>query len=251
MSAATSFPNVEPPPLLFGQRSPSPPFSPRSPLPSQTPQSPPPIQMNEPEDVDMTTSAVLPALNHDRQDAAMDMDQPQSEQTLVTSTTQVEQTLSDAQEVEPMDTTPDASPAHVGGESAQVDIISPASPRAVEQLAEPQNDNVAPVVTNTQPEGRADGAPPAVPSDDSDPAVMVQETSQPSPGRGNPAEDRTPDDSSEEDENGQGWHEIIEDTSAPDEQELKEIEETTEHSGIDRKIDMLEFDIVSNANLHR
>lgn len=80
MSVTTSSANVEPPPLLFGQRSPSPPsFSspPQSPNhlhQAQTPvASPPPIS----QDVDMSTSTTLPppaGQNHDRQEDALMQD---------------------------------------------------------------------------------------------------------------------------------------------------------------------------------
>ena len=66
MSATASFTNPEPPPLLFG--------SPRSPFHNHTPTSPPPAAMEEPEDIDMTTSTILPAQNHDRQGDAMEED---------------------------------------------------------------------------------------------------------------------------------------------------------------------------------
>lgn len=240
MSAATSFPNVDPPPLLFGQRSPSPPFSPRSPLHSQTPHSPPADQMDEPEDVDMTSSTVLHAQNHERQDAAMDdMDHPQTEQTLVASTSQTATFIDETIESEDMDTTPDSTPnEETTNEQLQAEIVSPASPSPPVDTNDTLNGAAPPNTTNTQLEeivqGNGEIAPPAVSTLNADPVVVIDERPPGSPAReGTPGEDRDNDDSSEEDERGQGWHEIIEDTSTPDEQELKEIEELPEHSALD------------------
>jgi hypothetical protein len=200
--------------------------------------------MDEPEDIDMTSSTLLPALNHDRQDAVeaadMDMDQPQPGQTLVAPVPNAENAAGDTVEVEAMDTTPDPTPAQVAVEPSQAEIVSPASPRPTE-ASETQNGEALPPTTTTQPDGVVEGngvvTPPAgIPPPGSDPAVIEEETrSTPEAGTGTSAEDRDDDDSSEEDENGQGWHEIIEDTSAPDEQELKEIEEAPEHSALERK----------------
>ncbi|TLD30123.1 hypothetical protein E2P81_ATG06776 [Venturia nashicola] len=240
MSAATSFPNVDPPPLLFGQRSPSPPFSPRSPLHSQTPHTPPPAQMDEPEDVDMTSSTVLHAhvQNHERQDAAMDLDHLQTEQALVAPTSQTEALTDEIIESEDMDTTPDSSTVDPVNEQSQAGIVSPASPSPQADTNEILNGDAPPNTTNTPPgeivQGNGEIAPPAVPTFDTDPAVVIEERPPGSPVRaGTPREDRDDDDSSEEDEYGQGWREIIEDTSTPDEQELKEIEEVPEHSALE------------------
>ncbi|QDS69915.1 hypothetical protein FKW77_001387 [Venturia effusa] len=257
MSATTSFSNVDPPPLLFGPRSPSPPFSPRSPLHSQTPHSPPPAQMDEPEDVDMTMSTVLHAQDHERQDAAMDMDHQQTEQAVVAPTSQTEAVTDEIIESGDMDTTPDSSPTQgTANEQSQADIVSPASPSPPTDTNEiPQG--VQPTTTNSQAgeiaQGNGETAPPAAPHLDTDPAVIIEERPPASPTReGPPAEDRDDGDSSEEEERSQGWREILEDTSAPDEQELKEIEEVTEHSALehdywerktfdDKKIDEPEY----------
>jgi hypothetical protein len=204
--------------------------------------------MDEPEDTDMTSSTILPALNHDRQDAgdaadaAMDMDQPQPEQTLEIPAPPAEDVAgADAVEVEAMDTTPDPTPDQDVVESPQPDIVSPTSPRPAE-TSDTQNSETPPATINTQPDGIVEGngvvtPPPAtVPPTSSDPAVVIEErrSSPESPRAGTSAEDRDDDDSSEEDEHGQGWHEIVEDTSSPDEQELKEIE-GIEHSALERK----------------
>lgn len=193
----------------------------------------------EPEDVDMTSSTVLQTQNHERQDAAMDMDHQQPEQTLVTPAAQAEIATSEIVEVEDMDTTPDSTPNEVAVEQSQAETVSPASPRPVEphgtQTSEAPLDNI-----NTQTEeiveGNGEVTTPANPPLNADPAVVTEQSTPGSPVRaGTSGEDRDDDDSSEEDEHGQGWHEIIEDTSAPDEQELKEIEEVPEHSALERE----------------
>lgn len=241
MSAATSFPNVDPPPLLFGQRSPSPPFSPRSPLHSQTPHSPPPVQMDEPEDVDMTSSTVMHAQHNDRQDAAMDMGHLQTEQTRMAPTSQTEDLTDDMLESEDMDTTPDSTPTdNTVNEQSQTEIVSPASPSPPTDTNVILNGDPPPNTINTQlgeiVQGNGEIEPPAIPAPNTDPAVVIEERPPGSPAReGTPREDRDEDDSSEEDEHGQGWHEIVEDTSTPDEQELKEIEEVPEHSALERE----------------
>ncbi|KAE9970282.1 hypothetical protein BLS_004987 [Venturia inaequalis] len=239
MSAATSFPNVDPPPLLFGQRSPSPPFSPRSPLHSQTPHSPPPVQMDEPEDVDMTSSTVMHAQHNERQDAAMDMGHLQTEQTRMAPTSQTEDLTDDMLESEDMDTTPDSTPTdNTVNEQSQTEIVSPASPSPPTDTNVILNGDPPPNTINTQlgeiVQGNGEIEPPAIPAPNTDPAVVIEERPPGSPAReGTPREDRDEDDSSEEDEHGQGWHEIVEDTSTPDEQELKEIEEVPEHSALE------------------
>lgn len=196
--------------------------------------------MDEPEDVDMTSSTVLHAQNHERQDAAaMDMDHPQTEQTLVASTSQTDIPTDEIIESEDMDTTPDSTLADdTANEQSQAEIVSPASPSPPTDTNEGQNGEAPQNTTNTQPEeivqGNGEIAPPAFPPLITDPAVIIEERPPGSPAREDtPGEDRDDDDSSEEDEHGQGWHEIIEDTSTPDEQELKEIEEVPEHSALE------------------
>lgn len=198
--------------------------------------------MDEPEDVDMTSSTVLHAQNRERQDAAMDMDHPQTEQTLVAPTSQTETHTNEIIESEDMDTTPDSTPSdHTANEQSQAEMVSPASPSPPADTNEIQNGEALPDTTNTLPgeivQGNGEIAPPAIPPLNTDPAVVIEERPPESPAReGTPGEDRDDDDSSEEEDHGQGWREIIEDTSTPDEQELKEIEEVPEHSALEREL---------------
>lgn len=190
----------------------------------------------------MTSSTVLHAQNHERQDAAMDMDHPQTEQTLVAPTSQTETLTDETLESEDMDTTPDSTPSDdTANEQSQAEIVSPASRSPPADTNEIQNGEAPPNTTNTQTgeivQGNGEIAPPAVPPLNTDPAVVIEERPPGSPAReGTPGEDRDDDDSSEEEDHGQRWREIIEDTSTPDEQELKEIEEVPEHSALEREL---------------
>lgn len=149
--SVTSQANVEPPPLLFGQRSPSPPsFSspPHSPTYLQhthTPlASPPPLPAP---DVDMSTSTTLPPLgqDHDRQEDAL----MQDSEGLANGHMETDSSGTDSQSPPPpplgnvavevaavdedaMDTTPDSSQGLVQANGSanppEAPAISPSSP---------------------------------------------------------------------------------------------------------------------------
>lgn len=195
--------------------------------------------MEEPEDVDMTASITLPAQNHDRQDDAMEdgghvtiaHDEHASTGNLGNT-----QTVNQNESADAMDTTPDGSPLPVH------DIPEP--PPAEAHVEAPQSDSPAtlqndPVELTGDGNGQLVAPADIVPTESTDTAVVVEETqppgadptSPPPPPPGPEAihpNDETSSISSEE--GAHQWREMVEDTSAPDEQEMKEIEGTTEHS---------------------
>ncbi|KAF2404255.1 hypothetical protein EJ06DRAFT_553169 [Trichodelitschia bisporula] len=188
--------------------------------------------MDEPEDMDMSTSTTFPAQNHDRQVQvntveAMDgvAHNPSSDSAAETVAPPADPSLNEplntdiaAEDI--MDTTPDGSPAPV----------PPLDPEEV-QLNAPLPPAQA---TNPPPVPAADPTDEtAVPQPSQAEIVVVEaEEAQPlstpaSPRAGTPAADDGGEDSdSEEEEEERVWQEIIEDTSVPDEQELKEMAET-------------------------
>lgn len=251
MSATTSFPAVEAPPLLFGQLDRSPPFSPRSPHPTQTPTSPSPLPMDEPDDVDMTTSLILPAQNHDRQDAPMDDNEVIvfAEQAN-TGHTNATAHSGEAVTADAMDTTPDGTPVPTPVEPVLPQGTPQVSPVNGGQDARTPSGNVAAVSESQTAVAETEGAgtpPPGTHIVGNDPAVLVAERRQSisspespraeSPRAGTSAvdEDRIEEDSSDDDEGGQSWHAIQEDTSTPDDNEKKEIEALRQHSALERK----------------
>jgi hypothetical protein len=173
----------------------------------------------------------------------MEVEQLQDGQAGEAVETAVENTIGDAVEVDAMDTTPDSSPMPVPAEPVLPEAVSPASPQAVEEPSQGQNSetNATPVSTQIEPPAVGNGTvtPPPQATQPNDPAVVIEERQRAestpgSPGAGTSAEDGDRDDESvAEEENGHAWHEIVEDTSAPDEQELKEIAESPEHSAHD------------------
>ncbi|KIW09562.1 uncharacterized protein PV09_00435 [Verruconis gallopava] len=237
MSATASFSNAEPPPLLFG----SPPFSPRSPLHTQTPASPPPLAMEEPEDTDMTTSITLPAQNHDRQDHTMEdggeaAQAALGEAGLGNSNSDRDAVVEDALD-DAMDTTPDSSPQPED---------QPSQPGLQQARSTPGPHDNDPPTASAALAARGDSPPhlesphtprhgvaedDAVAIEPSQPPSAPASASLPPPMTGNEEDDDSSSVSSEEDP--LQWHEIIEDTSVPDEDELKEIEAMTEHSALD------------------
>lgn len=132
-----------------------------------------------------------------------------------------------------MDTTPDADTELVlpngstGPEEAAV--ITPTSPAPnADTAVEPDSTQPPPVapVSDTSQIDNAQSIDPLPPADPS------AEPPPPPP----PIEPvRSDSDSSDDDDGVQPWHPIQEDTSSPDEAELKEIDETSEHSALDHE----------------
>ncbi|KAF1974633.1 hypothetical protein BU23DRAFT_505075 [Bimuria novae-zelandiae CBS 107.79] len=226
-----------PPPILFGQPpSSSPSFSsPQSPVESQhhtQPQmasSPPPPLTAE--DVDMSASTTLPAAGqrHDREDAVMQDGLIDGVQPEATNTTNHNQANNVAIEVaavaadeDAMDTTSDDAQGIVlpnGSADPPAPAVTPASPNDANQ-AEGNNENAINVTANIP-----NDAPP-------EPPVPADLQPPPPPP---PVENAPTDTDSSDDDGGQPWHPIAEDTSAPDDDELREIEAGTERSGLDHE----------------
>jgi hypothetical protein len=203
--------------------------------------------MEEPEDVDMSTSTTLLAQNHDRQDDAMeDGDEevtPQSveEGDRISSGNHhaagEHEILGDA-----MDTTPDSSP--------QPEPLTELQPP---QPPQPNSPHPHTILDTTPIPAATDGAsgdsssqatsPPANIPNNADGDQIEVEESQPSsepasdtmppPQHGDPHDD-SPSESSDDDI--LQWQAVIEDTSVPDADELKEIEASKEHSATDGKL---------------
>jgi hypothetical protein len=268
MSVRTSPANIEPPPLLFGQRSPSPPSftsPPLSPNHIQPPQSPltsHPLQQHiveSMEDVDMTTSITLQpptGQNHDREDAAMDGVEPSSGAVRQLSESEsedsshgsdtasnVEMPSADAMETDEavlQTTQSQVANTNTASDQPAASATDNEQTPSVTQIQLPYSEGVntntgtADSDSNTTVTA-ADPLPTAQPSDVSNGAAPVS-GDQPPPPPPNVDGARTDESSSdEEDEVTPRWHPIQEDTSTPDERELKEIEETTEYSATDRK----------------
>lgn len=260
MSVTTSSASAEPPPLLFGHRSPaSPTFSaasnPASPTisrlssPHRTHTPPPPdpsyptvtdSQMSEPTHIDRPQGQ-----NHDREDSQMaDSDDDPDEQAIPPASTSVQATDSS---MDSMDITPDRiavssdSRAPIREASHSGDTID--QPVAVTE--EHARDNGDPAsdsgASQTGPAANAADAhqPDAVTAP---PAPRIESpvshpSTPPPPIDSSNAQNRQLEDSSDEDEGEDlPWRPIVEDTSVPDERELKEIEQLGEHSALDRKL---------------
>ncbi|KAF2866459.1 hypothetical protein BDV95DRAFT_529194 [Massariosphaeria phaeospora] len=98
------------------------------------------------------------------------------------------------------------------------------------QAEPPTVDPVPPAApTGDAPTSQSDDAPPL------EPPPPVDPTSQPPPPPPPAEAVRTESDSSDDEDGAQPWHPIQEDTSSPDEAELKEIEASTEISAVDHK----------------
>ncbi|KAF2854460.1 hypothetical protein T440DRAFT_276189 [Plenodomus tracheiphilus IPT5] len=226
----------------FIQRTPTPSFSsPLHHLDAQpaSPSPPPPASA----DADMSSSITTSGQRHDREDAEMEdasltNGQPQASPS--TPSNREHPPTAIAVEVaavddNAMDTTPDADVelvlpnAPAGPQDAALTTPSSPAPNAdseVEASSEAPNplaaiadDAILPVAI----------APPV------DPDVPVDPTAQPPPPP--PPIEPVPSDSesSDDDDGLPSWHPIQEDTSSPDEDELKELEESTEHSALDHE----------------
>jgi hypothetical protein len=198
--------------------------------------------MDEPEDVDMTTSTTLPAQNHDRQDDdAMEDDRddtaPQPiEDVDHASLGIIEAGGEDEISGDAMDTTPDPSPRpEPHTESQPLQPNSPPPHTTLDTTPAP------PAMDGTSGDTSSQAFPPPAvapgnvdndqieieePQTSSDPA---SETMPPPP-----QHDQNDDSPSEDsDDDVLQWQPVMEDASVPDAEELKEIEATKEHSATD------------------
>ncbi|KAH7386839.1 Deoxyhypusine synthase-domain-containing protein [Phaeosphaeria sp. MPI-PUGE-AT-0046c] len=230
-----------------------PPRSPNQLLHAQTPASPPPLPSV---DVDMSSSVttLAPAgQQHDREDANMDEDasltgvdarQSSHDQSSRDSPNNDNSSSSSndntnnnnvAVEVaavneDAMDTTPDTD-AQAVLENAATDLppttVSPPQPPAnVTSVDENIGDQTAPIPPSNDV-AQTENPPPTQPPPPVDPSL------QPPPPPPPIEAVRSDSDSSDDDDGVQPWHPIQEDTSSPDEDELKIIEASTEHSALD------------------
>ena len=203
--------------------------------------------MEEPEDVDMTMSTTLPAQNHDRQDDAMEEDVEAAP--LVVS--QGDRTSSGSDEPsrrgeaneDAMDTTPDPTPqpetlshpqsSQADPQATQSPIATMPPPAATDAASGDSSSQVSTPPANAQGNAEGDRAGSEVSQQPSNPG------SEPMP----PPQHSQHDDSSSEDSDDDilQWHEVIQDMSVPDEDELKEIESSTERSATDGKSFNAEF----------
>ncbi|PVI07656.1 hypothetical protein DM02DRAFT_580320 [Periconia macrospinosa] len=245
--------NVEQPaPLYFQQPPSSPPFSaPQS--PHELPQPHPPLASSPvpptTQDVNMdNSSTILPPAGqpHDRDDAVMQdgladgLEPPASNPPSGNIAVEI---ASVPAEEDAMDTAPDGN-----------GIAPPGNPASTQDDAGvTQNEHATNGVTQQEPSGN-DSQPPAPTSDavctnwshapslkpptENDPSAQPPATDPsiehpPPPPPAEPV--RSDSESSDEDDDGQPWHPIQEDLSSPDEDELKEIESTTEYSALDHE----------------
>ncbi|KAJ4302711.1 hypothetical protein N0V90_001601 [Kalmusia sp. IMI 367209] len=201
--------------------------------------SSPPAQTSE--DVDMSTSTTLPPAGqrHDREDAIMQDGLPNGVQPDANSTQDRDQANNVAVEVaavtaddDAMDTTPDSAQGVVlANGSAEVQdaaAVTPSSP-APDAMSHEEGING----TENSPEAPGD-APQTNNTPQGEPPVPADLASEPPPPPP-PVEPVQTDTDSSDDDGGQPWHPITEDTSAPDEEELKEIEARTEFSALDHE----------------
>ncbi|KAJ4367045.1 hypothetical protein N0V83_007575 [Neocucurbitaria cava] len=254
-------------PLHFSQQPSSPSFSspPQSPnhlIHAHTPappQPPPP----PPADIDMSSSMTTvppPGQRHDREDAEMqdgeglpdmhveEIATPPSNRESTTGSVAVEVAAVDE---DAMDTAPDTDAALVlpngSADPNEALVLAPASPALNgDGQAEPSSNEPALSaahlddaasqqlatgswsVANSE-QTQTENIPPIDPPPPNDPS---QQPPPPPP----PVEPvRSDSDSSDDDDGVQPWHPIQEDTSSPDEAELKEIEEMSEHSALDHE----------------
>jgi hypothetical protein len=260
MSVQTSSATVDPPPLLFGQRSPSPPSftsPPHSPNHIHAPQSPlsvPQPQMENEEDVDMSTSVTLPhpnGQNHDRDgDTQMDgveettasqegSDSSDEDGSDISSEDSVASAQSQPMEVVnvPAGAATPAQPAE--SNSTVPNSTTPpvaSSPPAVNGTSVPTMNPSAPVVNSNEVPADATAdefyRPPNTDGTTQPPAAVPVPVVEPVAESNRMHEDSSSDD---EEDGGPRWHPIQEDTSTPDDRELKEIEGLPEFSGLDRE----------------
>ena len=174
------------------------------------------------EDVDMATSLTLPppGQNHDRQDnVPVEM---------AIDTVDTEEGPPTIEVIEP-------SAGHGTSNDSNTAVEEP-SETAPAQAGDARDDAMdttpdPPLITDAvQWEFQAGTSP--VPNEGGPASPMINPTS---PAGQTPDEvrERDPEMSSDSDENENTWQEIVEDTGVPDEVELKEIEETEEHSALD------------------
>ncbi|KAF2423319.1 hypothetical protein EJ08DRAFT_640301 [Tothia fuscella] len=235
----------ETPPFAFHQpRSPSPPpFSPRSPHSTQPTHTTPPA-MDEPEDTDMTTSIVLPAQNHDRQDAALDNEDGSQANSDNTNHSDGSESSHEVNTADPMDTTPDGTPLPDMTESGPPPPVPPPGEQPISQpttqpaVLEPAiiPGDLPPTIagpTILHADTVAAAAAAQIEADEA--IILIQQISQGAFQEGTQLGEQIEEDSPDEDDGRDSWQEIQEDTSVPDEQEMKEIEATNEHSALDHE----------------
>ncbi|OAL50970.1 DS-domain-containing protein [Pyrenochaeta sp. DS3sAY3a] len=224
------------------QPHPHPPQSPTHLLHAPTPASPSP-QGPQQADIDMSSSiSTLPPAGqrHDREDADMQHEEMQGNG-LVDTTPHPASTSDPAAAIvavevaavdeDAMDTTPDLDADLVlhnpSAPPQDASATTPASPppndsTQTEPVSNGQTEQAPAVDDATQTES----APPIDPPQPIDPNM---EPPPPPP----PVEPVRSDSDSSDDDDVHPWHPIQEDTSSPDEVELKEIEEAGEHSALD------------------
>ncbi|KAF2823695.1 DS-domain-containing protein [Ophiobolus disseminans] len=222
------------PPLHFGQQ----PSSPQQPadhaLHAPTPASPSPPP---PADVDMSSSAttLAPAgQRHDREAEGL-ANGPVEEPTLLPgerepdTNTVVEVA---ALEDDTMDTTPDVDAGLVLADASVGPLEAAAAPAvaSADGAAGELGSDQLPLVAPSGDAADSQNPPPIDPPPPADPNA---EPPPPPP----PVEPvRSDSETSDDDDSGlQPWHPMQEDTSAPDEAELKEMEASTEHSALDHE----------------
>ncbi|KAF2095200.1 DS-domain-containing protein [Rhizodiscina lignyota] len=248
-SRGTTVETAEPPPLLFSPRSPSPPsFSPQhSPAPTYHPPTDPQHFQHmassqpqaPPEDVDMSMSLTLPpqGQNHDRDDGRMEVMDADTNEVNITEVvedssgnTAGSHSPSDSDSDDAMDTTPDGviQPAEATGPPA--DVIPPPPPDVLRELSTATTGNAA--TTNASSSPQTNGGIPPPPLRDHSRSPTSSRAPSPPPEHNDSNQNR---ESSDDDDSAPSWHPIHEDTSIPDEREMKEIEEQTEHSAHDHE----------------
>ncbi|OJD28913.1 math and uch domain protein [Diplodia corticola] len=257
MSVTTSSANVDPPPLLFGQRSPTPPsFASFPQTASQSPTSPrahpplfpddpglsqnnphppaPTVDQSESEDSDMDDtdgSEELPA-HLIRSGAPLDPAPPPSGPAMALR-----------EEQDAMDTSPDAPGSFTFGRPnappLSLDFLgSPPAPPSSAPANEHPIPTIGDALTRVNSRGSSidsAGDPnehPLVPPPPPPPAVVPPQSTPGSPRAGGAAGEHE-ETSDDEEDVLPPWRELKEDTSVPNEEELREIEAMGEHSALD------------------
>ncbi len=270
MSVTTSSANVDPPPLLFGTRSPTPPspsFPQQRRSPSHSRPSPSPLSSQNhhfpPQDIEMSGSRG--AAPQQAQDPDHDGSQPDEDAATWHSASSHNTPESQApiHEDDAMDTTPDptlhpdAVPAADGGggggneagtdgadgsrSPAELNPTGTASTLPPDQFPLPPLADIVRVMSNGESVDTSydDEAPMPLPPLLLQADNFTQAGSNPdSPPVDNPVpdeEDGDEESSSEDEDTGMPWTEPVEDHSSPSETELGEIVAAGEHSALDRK----------------
>ncbi|KAK7534237.1 uncharacterized protein J3D65DRAFT_632840 [Phyllosticta citribraziliensis] len=268
MSVTTSSASVDPPPLLFGQRSPSPPvFHAFSQNGSQSPRSPSAPTSPRPPANDSHMSANAHVQSSESEDSEMEEDSMDSfdgalHQGLPPADSADEMDMSTANvfnlnptstnapppapvDHDAMDTTPDSPGALAFADASSSNTVSATTPQSAvvppppppPQIEEPLG---APRLVRVNSHGSSvdsmgyPGVHPSTPPPTSLPPPPVVLPPPPGPSD-SPREEGSvmePDESSD-DEDAPRWHEMGEDRSAPDEVEIKEIEAAEEFSAHD------------------